>query len=112
MAFKTNGSTFSFDGSGVTKLTGVTFSESGEEIDVTDLGDTEKKIELGTVAREMSVKHFGDPGYAVGDVGDAVFTLADGETITLTNAICVSREKAGDLNGALLNTSVFKPADA
>lgn len=107
MAYKANGSTFTF-GSQVSKVRKIGRKVDGALIDVTDLGDTENEYEVGTTDSEITIEVIGSSSIDVGEIGTASIVWNDGTTRTLGDLVCSSSDENGELNGEITTSLSFK----
>lgn len=106
--FSTNDITVTHDGGPVECLRDITFSEDGEQIDTTCIGDLQKLYEEGTVDIEATLEVLGQSSIARGDVGDLVINWPHGDPQTLVNAKCFAREVSGSLDSEFTTSLTFK----
>lgn len=111
MALSANGSTVSFGGTGIGGLVDISFSESGQRIEGTNLADTINQFEVGTseIECQITVNGNNDHGVAVGDTGAISVTWNDSSSDSIGAAVCTDVETSGSLNGAIQTTLTFVP---
>ena len=109
--FSSNDIDITFDAAAVENLRDISFSENGEQIDTTVIGDVYKLWEEGTVDLEATLEVLGQSSLARGAVGDLVFTFPDGSSpITLADAKIFTREVKGSLDSEFTTSLTFKKA--
>lgn len=106
-----NGSTLQFGGSPVGKITDMTFSENGAEVDVSDFSKTYRQFLAGLTTYEMNVTVNGIPATAIGATGQISVAWNNGTTDTATgiNFILLKKERTGTLDSTIKTTLGFKP---
>lgn len=110
MGFATQGSTVSIGGTPETDLLNIGFSENGNEIDVTSIGDAQRLFEAGTPDIEVTLEVNGDATPSIGSIGTIVITWNDGGSDTLIDALCTVREASGAEGDKRTTTVTFKRA--
>ena len=106
-----NAATFSFGGTTQGKVTSISFSQNGNEIDVTAFGDTAHEYLLGIPDTECSVELIGVTALTLGASGAVAVAWADSGTSTsaITSAIITSIEKSDSLDGPVTSSLTLKP---
>lgn len=115
MAFAAAGTTFSFNGGTVSDLVDFSFSEEGNEVDVSNLSSSLHEYEVTIKDTEITITVNGVSTVAIGDTGAGTFSFpsdSGGGTATLANSVCTGREISGDRDGGLQTALTFKPAPA
>jgi hypothetical protein len=104
-----NGTTVTFNGSGITGIVSVDASHEGE-VDVTASGDAAHFFEAGIPAKSTKVEIIGNTTIAKGDTGALVVAWFDGGSLgSITSATVVSVGPTGQLDGNTLTTIEFAP---
>jgi len=112
MALQFNGSVLTFASAPVGQVTAMSLTQSGAEIDVSDIDDATMLYEVGQTDINLQVTIVGAQSSTleIGDAGAISLTWTDGTTDTLANSVITSRSPAGIKNGAIATTYTFRPA--
>lgn len=105
------GTTLTFAGTPVGKITDISFSENGTEVDVTNIADTLTKVIMGTVNYEVTISVIGIPALAVGATGAISAAFFNGTTETAGAAVFILMQKnrKASKNSPLGCDLMFKP---
>lgn len=105
------GTTLTFAGSAIGKITDISFSENGTEVDVTNIADTLTKVIMGTLNYELSVTVIGIPAVAVGATGtfSAAFFNGTTETGGAATFILLQKNRKTSKNGVISTDLMWKP---
>lgn len=111
MAESANGSTATFDSTALGTVRDISWTENGNPIDVTDLGDTNHIFEVGITDIECTLTVVGgeDSAAAVGDSGTLAISWNDGSSESAT-MVCTNRETSGSLDSEITTNYTFKPS--
>ena len=105
-----NGSTFTFDGDPIAKVTGISFRAAGETVDVTDPGDAGKLFEGGVDDLEVTIDLNGGTPPARGAVGSVAIGFADGSPVTTEDDWVVTQSQVtGRQNSRVTSQITIKP---
>lgn len=107
----TNGSTFTFDAVAVGEVRDISFTEDGNAVDITVLGDTFHKFCNGATSIECTIEIIGSEttsAIAVGDTGALAIAWNDSGSESI-NAICTNRSSSGSLDTEITTSYTFQP---
>lgn len=104
-----NGSTVNFATVTLGSLRGVSVSKTAPEVNVTASGDTAAKVVSGIPKVEVTVDFIGGPpSLGPGSTGALVVNwFDDGVLGDLTNAICLSIDCKGQMDGEISSSAKF-----
>ena len=107
-----NGSTFTFDGSAVGKLIGISYKEGGNWVEVTEPEDLFKLYELGQADLQVQLRFKGGAagGMTYGHKGAAAITWKDGSTTSCPGTWIVGpKEVEGSWDAPITSTRELRP---
>jgi len=108
-----NGSTIVFNSITLGSLRGISYSGSAPEVDIGDASDTDVDVVTGRVKKTVTVDVVGGTLPAEGSTGALTIAWFDGTTRgALTNAICVSADIKGQMDGEITGTCTFAKTPA
>jgi len=109
MALIADGTDF-YWGSTVTALSrvrSIDFAQTGNEIDITDLADTNQTAEVGMSKKEITIEILGGTTLTVGDTGNIDIEWNDNTTSTLDNCEVRDITTAGSVGSEITTSIVF-----
>lgn len=80
---------------GITNARSYTVNNSGNEVDVTKFGDTERKFKKTLIEQTCEIECVGDPGVSAGDT----FTLGGATTSGSASFVVTSVAEASPIDG-------------
>jgi len=104
-----NGSTLTWAGT-TQAVTSISFTEAGNEVDVTHMGSSTHVYVIGIPDSECTCELVGASTAAVGDAGALAIAWNDTGTDAIAAAIVTNVEVSGALDGAITSSLTFKPA--
>lgn len=107
-----NGSTVTFDAVAIGEARDISFSEDGNPIDVTVLGDTIHTFVNGATTIECTVEIVGSEStsaVAIGDTGALAIAWNDSGSESVTSVICTNRSSSGSLDTEITTSYTFQP---
>jgi hypothetical protein len=105
-----NGTTVTFDGSGITPLVGVSYSGTCSEVDVGGAGDASQLVEAGLKDESVTVEAIGKSTILSGATGALVITWnVDGARFGFASAICTAVSDGGSYDGEITCSYTFRP---
>jgi len=109
-----NGTTFNWATTTVTisAVNSISFTEAGNEVDVTSMGDTSHEYVIGIADPECTIEYTGANNQTIGATGALKINWNDGGSDTMAAAVITNVEVSGGLDGALTTSLTFKPAPA
>jgi hypothetical protein len=103
-----NGSTVNFAGATIGSLRGLSVSKTGADIPVHGAGDTSAQSVIGIPKTEITLDLVGGPVGGPGSTGGLTIAWFDGAALgTLTNAIIVSVDIKGQMDGEISSSVKF-----
>lgn len=116
MAKAANGTTVRFPTTATSDVVGslvsASYSSSGAKIDVSTLSSTKHIYEAGMPDNELTIEVTGEQATNcdVGDTGVLSIHWNSGGTNSFGNAVVVSNETSGEIDGAITTSITFAPA--
>ncbi len=108
-----NGTTATFNSANLGDgITGVNYTETCDQVDVSVSTDTDKVYVDGMGDKEVQIDFVGTTTIGKGDTGTVSISWNDGTTTTLTNSVCTNVSVKGQLNGAITGSATFKPTSS
>ena len=107
----TNKSIVTF-GTVVSNLVGISFGESGADIDVTNLESEMQEVLAGIPIVECTIEVNGTTPLSQGDVGALSVAWNDGGVDLISSAVVTGVSKGGSLNDKITSSITFKPTPA
>lgn len=116
MAKSANGTTVRWPTTATTDVLGdvisVSYNRSGEKIKVTNLSSSKHLYEAGLPDNEITLEINGVNSTAldVADTGVMSIHWNSGETSSVGNAVVISNETSGEIDGVITSSITFAPA--
>lgn len=107
MAETSNGTTFTFGGSGQTDVRSVNWNEAAVGIPITTLGSTGHLVEAGLPEVTCEIETVGVSTITVGDTGAIALAYTDGTSESMTSAVCLSKGSSGSLDTEITSNLTF-----
>lgn len=107
-----NGTTISVAGSAQATVISCSYSENGNEVDVTTMASSQHEYVAGIKDLEFTCEVVGAVSVSVGDLGATTISWNDGGSDTHTNTLVTSVEHSGGLDGQITTSITIKPAPA
>lgn len=114
MAFSTNGTTVSFGGTNIARVTDVEWSVGGETIEISDLASARRIYETGHDDIDVTITVVGHSTAAAainrGSTGTLSIAWNDSVTDTVTgNFVCTSKRVTGSRDNEITTQITLKP---
>jgi len=96
----------------ISKVRSIDFAQTGNEIDITDLADTNQTAEVGMSKLEVTIEVLGGTALTVGSTNNINILWNDGTTSTISNCELRDITTAGSVGSEIATTMVFVQGDS
>ena len=106
-----DGTTITFGGSAIARVTDIGFTDNGNPVDITSLDDAVHKFVNGIPSMELTVTVVGVSTIVRGNTGAIVITWNDGTSQTggSNTFLCTNHEESGSLDDKITTALTFAP---
>ena len=110
MAVSANGTSVAFGSEDLGIVASISNENTGAEIDVTGLADTQKTYEAGQEDSKVTITAYGQPADIYGDVDSITITYAGGTSSSLGDFVCTGVSDSSEKDAPITTTYKFARA--
>jgi membrane-associated protease RseP (regulator of RpoE activity) len=110
MALTANGTTFAFGTTNLGTVASISREDTGAEIDVTGLADTEKTYEAGQLDSKLTVTCYGAPADVYGDIAAITIVYSSGGSESVGTYVCTGVSDSSEKDAPTTTTYKFARA--
>lgn len=105
-----NGTTFAFGTTPLGTVASISREDTGAEIDVTGLADTEKTYEAGQLDSKLTVTCYGAPADVYGDTASVTIVYSSGTSESVGTFVCTGISDSSEKDAPTTTTYKFARA--
>ena len=110
MPKRANGTTFAFGSTALGTVASISREDTGAEIDITGLADTEKTYEAGQLDSKLTVTCYGAPVDVYGDSASVTIVYSSGTSDTVGTYVCTGISDSSEKDAPTTTTYKFARA--
>ena len=110
MALSANGTTFAFGSKALGTVASISREDTGAEIDITGLADTEKTYEAGQLDSKLTVTCYGAPADVYGQSDTIAIVYSSGGSESVGTFVCTGISDSSEKDAPTTTTYKFARA--